>query len=365
VTLSWFVTGYSSEFGFFNTQLALIIIFAAVIVFLDSRHRPAQSLALLAVAATLLLATWSPLVVLPGALGAFVIARSFRALVSTRGTTLIWLAVAFAQLVAYALVVVLPGLLANGGALAVSGGEIAFPRVMLPASCLVVIALAVLASRWARAEVVQTTIALALGSVVGLAVLLLAAKGQWTYYPHKYAWMATAVLVVAAAGLLFPALNRLRLRRWLSVVGVAVVMASLVTFILAAPQISTGERRLHPFARILEGKVWGAGDDVANRLFALADPRQPRLLWKSGDPHEGSIDFWLLQMQVKSIADGFDLRRAAYNIGFETTTSQLCTDLGLIGHRVEILTADRDLAAGLRGQCPETDAIVGLSPAAN
>ncbi len=76
---------YPIEYGFFNAHLTLVIVLAVFLVFLESRRAPGLALGLLAVAATLLLATWGPLVLFPAGLALVVVIRERRALLSTRG----------------------------------------------------------------------------------------------------------------------------------------------------------------------------------------------------------------------------------------------------------------------------------------
>ena len=134
-------------------------------------------------------------------------------------------------------------------------------------------------------------------------------------------------------------------------------------FATTTQALSSGERRLHPFPWILAGEVMGEGDEVANQIFALSDPRNPRVLWKTGDPYESTIDFWLPQMQVDSVADEFELRSAAYEIGAHTTTEELCQDLEFADAGTEILTADPDVVDEFPIYCPDSTATVTLVPA--
>ena len=245
VPYSWAVTGTTLEFGFFNSHPPLVVLAAAVVVALGGDRRPALSLAALTVASTLLLAAWSPLIVIPVALGFAIVTRSFRTLISVRGGALVVLVVGFGQLLAYGLLIVLPGLLAHGEALAAPGGIYPFPVVMLPLAIVGVIGLAALSMRGLRAWPARVVMALAVGSGAGLVVLLLASRGVWNYYQHKFAWLAAVVLVLIAIGLFVPALARARVPVGVAIGLCAVFVAGLV---IASPSDADGARRLHPFA---------------------------------------------------------------------------------------------------------------------
>ena len=72
-------------------------------------------------AASLLLAVWSPLVLMPACLALVIAVQQRKAILASRGAALVWLVATTGQLVAYGLGVVLPGLLHLRGFLKVQG----------------------------------------------------------------------------------------------------------------------------------------------------------------------------------------------------------------------------------------------------
>lgn len=360
--MSWYMTGYPAEYGFFNVHISLVLLFAVVVVFVESRDS-AVALGLLAVGATSLLAVWSPLVVVPAALGVLVVLTRSRALIATRGPALLVVVAALAQLLVYGVVVVVPGLLANAEALSAPGGAYVFPVLMLPACGAVVVVLALAAVRTWRSPLLRAVVVVVLALGGGLAVLLFAAGWQWSYYPHKFAWLASCTLIVIGAGFALPSLVRLSRRRSLLVPATVLVVAGVLVFAVASPTVASGERRQHPFAWILSGSVMGEGDEVADEIFALADPGMPRILWDTTNRFQTTINFWLIQMQVQSISDEFDLRAIAYEVGSESTTSELCGDLRVLGIGVQVITESEALASELKEACPDAEAEVILTQA--
>ncbi len=271
---SWFITGYSMDYGFFNALPALILLFAAIVVFLESPH-PALTLGLLALVGTALLAVWSPLIVVPASIGAVVVATHSRDIVAARGWVRAAAVVGVLQLLVYGLAVVLPGVLKHGEVLGAFGSIYDFPTVMLPAASVSAMVLLALAVRTRRGPLVQLTVAVVLGLMAGLVVMLAAAGWGWSYYPQKFAWLATVTLVVVMAGLIVPVLSGRGRLRLVPVIGLVAVGILGVT--LSSPVLPTGQRQEHPFLWILSGHVLGQGDDVAEQIFGLVDADHPRV----------------------------------------------------------------------------------------
>lgn len=355
--MSWFVTGYPIEFGFYNTHLAVLILAASMLVFLDAERRPAVALAAQAVAATLMLAVWSPLVLMPGLLAVVLVLRFPRDLASVRGVHGVVLLVALVQLVVYGLVIVLPGFLALSGFLLAPGGVFAFPRSMVLwfAGLTVISALGVF---WGKSRLAWSGFsAVALASLVGLGVLLWITRDQenpWSYYPLKFSWLATVMLLVLLCGLLPAVALRITRHFGPAIRGLALTIASaaIVTFLIVAPSFGVGYTAKNPALRLVSGDVLGDGDVVAHRIFNLADPEQSSFLWRTNDPFENSINFWVMQMWSDSLDDNFDLRFAAYGNYDDEDPQELCRIVDLMGGGTVVYTADEELLdAGAESAC--------------
>ena len=356
--LSWFVTGYPIEFGFYNTHLAILIMATATIVFLDAERRPAVAFAAQAVAATLMLAVWSPLVLMPALLALVLLLRFPRALVASRGITGLMLAIAVVQLVVYGLAVVLPGLLALGDFLLAPGGVFGFPKLMLLGFAGLTTIVAVVLF-WRRSSLALLGfVAIAVASLVALGALLFITREQtnpWTYYPLKFSWLATLMLLVLLCGLLPALAYRItrRAARSLRLLAVAGSAAGIVCFLIIAPTFGLGYSAKNPMLRLVSGDVLGDGDQVAERIFELAHPEQSAFLWRTNDPFEGSINFWVLQMWSDSMSQNLELKYAAYGLYDASDPSELCRIVELMGGGTVVYTADTELLEqGASVACP-------------
>ncbi|MEP6477788.1 MAG: hypothetical protein ABJB03_00225 [Rhodoglobus sp.] len=363
--LSWFFTGYPIEFGFFNTHVALPIVFAAFLVYLAADRFPAVALGILTLAATLLLAVWSPLVLMPAALGAVVVARRWRATFASRGGQLVVLALGVAQLLGYGILVVLPSLVRNSAFLSAPGGAFGFHKWMMFALAVVAIAVAVVAYRKLRNAVVLGVVAIVIGSALGLGALLFLTRNEanpWSYYPLKFSWLASTVLLVLAFGLAVAAAQSLFRREVMRIAGLAVVAAVTVAFLTWTPSSAPGYAWKDPIPRILSGDVLGVGDRGAMEIFALADPEQSTFFWHSDDPLEGVKNFWVLQMWSDSMSKNLDLKYAAYGLYDPDDINDLCRIVGLMGGGTIVHTALTDLDQQLDTACPQQDVTVVVTP---
>lgn len=359
--LSWFFTGYPIEFGFFNTHLALPIVLAAFLAYLSADRRPAIALAVLAGASTLLLAVWSPLVLLPAALGFVVAVREWRSLIGARGPALTVLVVGIVQLLAYGLAVVLPSLLRNSGFLAAQGGTFSFPRWMMPSLAVAAVLLAVAAGFKRPKTIMLGVLAMSLGAGIGLSALLFvtrASPNPWTYYPLKFAWMSSTVLIVLIVGLAASVLVRYFSHLVVVLAGLVVIAAGTVGVLRWLPTTGLGYVWLDPIERILSGQVMGRGDEIAEKIFTLATPDQAHFLWHSGEEFEGSINFWVLQLWSDSIAGNTELRVAAYGLYDDGNIQDLCNIMTLMGGDVMVHTRITDLDMQLANACPDSGIVI-------
>lgn len=357
--LSWMLSGYPIQLGFFNVHVALPIVFAALLVYFGSDARPGVALAVLTFASTLLLASWSPLVLIPGALGFVIVVRQWRGLWATRRAAAWLLLVGFAQMLAFGIFVVVPQLLFLGADVAGAGGTAPFARWMIPAVCVFTVLAAVLATGRLTSLAFLGVVAVSVSAGIGVAIFLASTRredGEWGYYSMKLAWLMTIILVVVCVGLVPAVIARVIHHRAVvtTVFGLAFAGATVLAIV-------TPFTHLHPIAvRILGGFGIGHGDVAAERIFELADPQQPRILWESNIPEESTVNFWLWQMTSESLDDGFALRAAAYNSAAFTEVSQLCSVLHLTGPNSEVLTESTRLAADLVETCPDEKAVVTL-----
>lgn len=356
IPVSWIVTGYALDFGFFGTHVALPIVFTAVILFITSERRPAVAMAMLTVTATLLLAVWSPLVMIPAALGAVMLVRSRRELLATRGRSLAVLLIGFTQLLAYGFGVVMPVFIVNATFLDAGGGVIVFPRLAQVIGLLVValVATAVLAYPARRHLVPVAVIAVVLALAAAVGGLLFISRDSpdpWGYYPMKLAWMSSTILVVLLVGTAAAALHRLSSRPWLQRSGLAVIAVGL-TAVLAYTPTASATPHLNPVVQVLSGTSLGPADIVAERVIELADSERSHFLWNSGSEYEQQINLWVMQLWADTLVGNLELRTAAYGYYDHTDIDELCRIVGLLGGDTVVHTAETDLASRVAVACP-------------
>ncbi len=200
--LIWYVVGVQFEFGFMNSSFAMVLLLAAWLAYLGGRSQPVLALVGLFVVALGLLAVWSPLVICVAPLGLVLLVARWRELRQTPARVLLAAALAPVAFLAYAVLVTVPTFLAQSEALGSDGG---FPEIT-DSQILVIIAATVLAIvvAWQRlgGDAPRGALAVLIGFSIGLGYLLLQRQGAvfgWGYYPAKFAWTTSILLLTIAA----------------------------------------------------------------------------------------------------------------------------------------------------------------------
>ena len=235
--LTWFATGVNLEFGFFNAQIALPIVLGSILIAFGARSHPVAVLSVEFIATTLLLSVWSPLAVLPISLGALVIIRERTGLLRRGKVSTLALALSLLQLVIYGIVLVLPSLLAQGGALAALGGIFPYRKFMLPLLVVPLLVLVFVAARKLRNVVVIDVLVISLGFSLVLAVLAFISGnpfGQWSYYPQKFSWMASIVVLVLLVGAGGAVVARYLRPVLVAIIGLSLLAGGVLGFLTAS-----------------------------------------------------------------------------------------------------------------------------------
>jgi len=351
--LSWFFGTYPIEFGFFNTHLAAVVVLASFLVYLYSSRSPWLAFSLLMLACTLLLAVWSPLVLLGGGLALALLIGQWRSLLDVRGIRLAMMAAALLQLLIYGLAISLPSLINLQTFFAANGAVRSFSAWMVMGATVVVLFVVYLAMRFLPATVSRGVALLVLFSGVGLVALLFLARsaGGWTYYPLKFAWLVAVIMFAVTIGLLPALIVRLAgpWERTASVAAVVAVTMGVSAFLVVGPDPENlGIARVTAVDWVARDLPGAAQLDtaVAQEILDRSDPASPAFLFRSGDPAEGMINFWLLEMRADSMSERNDLRVYSYGI-YEDTTEDLCAIVAAIGGDVEVVTQDASLVTAV------------------
>ena len=367
--LTWFFSGYPIAFGFVNAHVALALVLAAFGAYLGAGRTPGMATGALSLNATLMLATWSPLVVVPGGLLVAVILRRHRDLRRSRGVEKALIISALGVLVLYFGAVELPIVMGSTGLLGSGGGFLGFPRWGMPLLGFTAVAVSLIVRSRSGAKltigVVTTVCCLAAG--LG-AVLVLGGHGllAWTYYPHKFAWLGELMLVTLLTGLA-PGLIPVRVRERSAVVLYAGLLVAVFVGLggaVRSPLAVLAKSNLgsSPVAFIALHGDGGNRDALPQAIADLTRPDELRLLWRSGEAVENDADFWTLNLRAGAIADemtpedNYTLRLLGY-FPDHTGAEGLCTARTLGGIPVLAVTRDTSLSEEVHNQCPDLDGI--------
>jgi hypothetical protein len=368
--LGWFWTGYPIKFGFINAHVAYVVLLASILGFLSTQRRPGLGIAMQLLATVLTVLTWSPLAVLPAALAltqALSALRSFARWPRRAQAASVLVALAG---VGCGLWLGIPMLLRARGSLSVGGGLAEFPRPMLPVAAAMLIALTLAAS--ARIGTVGLgVIGMSLASLVGLAMVLILSGsllGPWGYYPHKYVWIATVVLLTVALPQAACAAARLRssrLRAALYAAGACAVAASLGLGSWWAPGNLHFLRDNLPFVILVEDNLPDEGQSpevVADAVIARVGRPRLTIPWETSLANDYRAAFWLIHLEREDAVrrgDGELVGAELWTLAnFHETPSDLCALADVVPRGLTVQTADVALAGEIEALCPTADLLV-------
>ena len=372
--LTWYATGLPVQWGYFNANVVLPILLATWLVFLASRRFPVIALVVLSGLTTLVLATWAPLVLVPGALGIVILVRNWKLIRSLHGSAALVLVLGAAQVLAWVGIVTVPTFLSQGSAFEIPGHGFPTAWPAVPWLLVALVALSFFVRRSTSLPVMPGVIAIACSTIAAAGMLLYLDHGQgnaWSaYYPTKLAWIISVFLVMVVLSLAVATVVALAPGRVTSVAGIATVTGAVLLACAAIPFDTWSETVVRqPMARILSGSIWHTGDRAANQVLTLSDPRAPGVLWQSGDPDEAMIDFWVLVTRGGDLAGDPELRSIAFVAYREyratgtfddSDVGPLCQIVTLMKPTPTVHTANPSLEAELRETCPAVTARVLL-----
>ncbi|WP_345801872.1 hypothetical protein AAIB33_01855 [Microbacterium sp. AZCO] len=351
--LSWLALAGSLALGFVNFQLTIALLIGCLLALSRSREGLLTSLVMVAMSLTLVLAVWAPLAGIPGLALVLFLFLHRREVLALRGWRAGVAIAAILQTVAFFVALSLPSFLTQGGALSdAQGAVMSFSRWLLLISAAMAITLGLLYSKVAGgAGGIRILIATLGGGGAGLLLLLWMRRNEadlWGYYQMKFLWLFLVILLIVAVAFGMALASWLEPRGFRSaVLFVAVLVAAAgvggVAQVTVPSYNQNPQVMRDPLARIVTGDFFSAsGDHVFDRVVAMADAESPSVLWRSGDPDEGGIMFWVLQMAATDV-DDLPIRTLAYYRD-STTVDDLCELGRLMGPGLEVITADPGLA---------------------
>jgi hypothetical protein len=370
--LTWFVSGLTVQWGYFNLNVLLPVLLASWLVFLASRRHPIAAFVCLTGLATLTLATWTPAVLVPGALGLVVLVRNRAEFRGLAGPQAIVTFLGIAQVVCWVGFATIPTYLAQGSALEIPG--VGFPPTwwgLLLIAVLLVAALLLLRGHTPLPITSGVTAVLAAGAVASAALLYFASDQPdvfGSYYPKKLAWVLLVLIgTIALSFTIAVVIARVRsLPRTITAAVMCVVL-------LAAAALPIGgwpeTLQRQPIARILGDHVRHNGEQDVTDILALTNAGHPNILWQSGDPDEPIINEYLLAANggfvrgnrtlINLVASQYFSYRATGRYS-DSDVSTLCSMIRRVHPMPTVRTASTTLSARLQAACPSAKAIVRI-----
>lgn len=259
--LSSWVCGIQFAGGFLNAGFGIILLLAGWLAFIASERRHVGSTVVLVLAAVAALAVWGPLAICLLALGA--VSLGHAVLTGRSRRTLVVVLAAVALFVAYATTVTLPVLISSSGDLASDGY---FPDLLSPLIAVVALIFVIVAAidgfRTGRSYGAFGALSLAASVVLGLAYLIFVRRNSpdlLGYYPEKFAWLTSILLIVVAISLIGSSLQHHAPFTSVRAIALAAVIA-------AAAGIASVSG---PSSGLLRGSVDGITTAQAEEVFAL------------------------------------------------------------------------------------------------
>jgi hypothetical protein len=120
--LAWFSFGYALEFGFYNATLALLLLLIIWLIWQKGSGLPYLTLGALGLALIACLAAWGPLAIVPAGLTILISIKIFWNKIKPTFQVFLFCAVTWLAAVLYGLLVTIPDLRQQSGALGADGG---------------------------------------------------------------------------------------------------------------------------------------------------------------------------------------------------------------------------------------------------
>jgi hypothetical protein len=375
--LTWLISGLPIDFGFFNVPFAIPILMACWLLFLGAERSPLASLVSLLAAATLLLLIWTPGLLIPVFLGIVIAVSDRRRLLRLRAHAYAVPLGLVAMFVIVLLTLTLPAFAAQSTSF--DAGGMGYPSTWLlvaPIAAGGVLIVALLRTRTSL-PVFTGFVAVVLGCYAGVGLLLFISRDHfdpWTsYYPVKFAWLSTVVLLPIVLSLAISLLSTLRSP---AVAASTVVVASTLTLALAgfAPvPTPIGYETRQPIDRMLGGHVWNTGDKAVETILEMSQRDELALLWRSKSPDEAMINYWVIDAFGGHLEGDETLRRFSFsdysafrqfNAHRPDSTNDLCDILRDPSATLTVYTDDKDLEASLPDWCAGGTAtfVLGKTP---
>jgi hypothetical protein len=351
---TWYFAGYSTQFGFYNASIALVVMVCAWVAW-NSRHLTARWQSLLLSAATLsMLATWAPLTLIPAGLVLAQLIQRRRELVA-RVREIVVAALGYAVVCGYVLLFSLPDLNSLGPALVADGGTVPLSLTHV-AVVFVVTAMAIAAlvkgGSQLGSPIVLGYLVISIATTVGLGYLVFQRLNEaiwWGYYPMKFAWLGTTVIVIIgmhALGVVVARLHTTSQRNLTFYGGVAALLG-----VVMLPGIPPMKVLFAPITNIVSDEFTNR-NTIVDDISRLASYGEKNIAFGYSPNPRGDLDInhWLLQLNAMSADDDFEIRWFSYFAdGSDPTIT--CDAIRTWGDGVIVHTSQSSNVAPLREAC--------------
>lgn len=300
---TWFFSGFSFFFGFYNATIAILVLLAGWHAWLRAKTHPLLSLSLLSAASVILLATWAPLVVITGSLLVTLFIRQGLSYWFKRSLTrvLILLSAGLIPLTYFALFS-LADFRREGPALSVDGGIFELSPYLLVVLPLLIALFTLM--RWQEKYSQQSfwgALSIVIGGGIALGYLVWQRKetGQlWGYYPMKFSWLVSTLLILVLLTVLLQWVDfskSILVKTFISLFGISAVIGGLM---LCAKPLGLTEI-LSPLA-VISSKGVGVNDEVVPEISQLAAGEDLIVVVHYGQNSQQDLfmNNWLLQLPV-------------------------------------------------------------------
>lgn len=368
------VSGRFMTLGQINAHLVIVFCLAALHIALRASRGPIEATAMLAMATTLLMLTWTPYAAVPGVLMLATAAQSHRRIRADPTRALAWLGASgivwllSAQLFFFDQLQGVTHVLTSADEQGFTTTTEQLSVVSAPVTIALGVTVAVLAAVvWPKATHVALTASLAL---LGLAVAflpLVVDRGTLSdinlddeYYPMRFLAMTSAVLVVVSIALAAKAAAQ----SWTGAAASCVTLGVAAGLALIATLPAGVERFGYTPFDIATGQTYGTRAEVIDKVANYGSNSEVRIAWRADPPYDFWVN-WMLSVNSNEspIATwGSPLRAQLHIHRFDTEVDRICaideaTDLPVI-----LVTRDEGLEAEIQAACPSETVTVGLLP---
>ena len=359
--LSWLIGTYAVEYGFYNAPIALALLLASAIVAYNGKQAPGFAAVLLVVAAVAMLATWSPLVVIPGALALHIVVENRRALLASPRWVKALIAVPVGGAIVFVLVALVPSYLADRGeSLTADGGYFPLDALLPGAVFLLGAVVIVVGRRVGLARPAALLITILASCAIGVDLLLTRTGFAFTYYPQKFLWLAVSLALIVEVALVAAIISRVVTSRARSLVALGLVAAVTSGALMLVPTSKPGYDGRDLVSTMLTANLAYTSEPLTQLIIENTNPARPVYFWPPTSNDEFLPNFWLVLTHQPTQVGGVDLRAFAYQQRERTTAHDLCDLAAAFDAQLTVKTTYEPLASELAAACPDEAATVSV-----